>query len=51
MVTVRVGTLFTVTLSVLVFVQPAVVPDTVYVVDTPGVAVVDAELELFGIQL
>lgn len=50
-VTVRVGALFTVTVSVLVFVQPEVVPDTVYVVDTPGVAVVLADAELFGIQL
>ena len=43
--------MFTVTFSVFVFVQTAVVPDTVYVVDTAGVAVVVADEELFGIQL
>jgi hypothetical protein len=43
--------LFTVTFRVLVFVQPAVVPDTVYVVETAGVAVVVPDVELFGIQL
>lgn len=50
-VTVRVGTLFTVTVTVLVLVQPALVPDTVYVVETVGAAVVVADEELFGIQL
>ena len=48
---VRVGTLFTVTFSVLVSVQPAVLPDTVYVVDTVGLAVVVPEVEPLGIQL
>lgn len=43
--------MFTVTFSVLVLVQPAVVPDTVYVVETVGAAVVVADVELFGIQL
>jgi hypothetical protein len=51
LVTVRVGTLFTVTFRVFVLVQPAVVPITVYVVDTDGVAVVVPDVVLLGIQL
>jgi hypothetical protein len=51
LVTVTVGTWFTVTFRVLVLIQPAVVPVTLYVVETVGVAVVVPEVMLIGFQL